>query len=73
MHETALILNAMSVMNMVTVSWTVHTRYLLQDLQQLTTNLTEVTMPDSVQNTTVKIETGEADSDHSLTVDDTAS
>ena len=33
---------------MVTLSWTVHTEYLLQELQQLTTNITEVTMPDQV-------------------------
>ena len=55
--QISLILDAMSVMNMVTLSWTVHTEYLLQELQQLTTNLTEVTMPDQVWDTTIKIKT----------------
>ena len=71
-HEIALLLDAMSVTNMVTLSWTVHTRYLLQELQQFTTNLTNVTMPDPVQGTTMKIKTDEADPDHSLTSKDTA-
>ena len=48
LHEIALILDVMTATNMVTLSWTVHTEYLLQELQQLTTNLTEVTMPDEV-------------------------
>ena len=50
----------------------VHAEYLLEELQWLTTNLTEVTMPDWVQDITVKIETGEADPDHSLTFEDIA-
>ena len=71
-HEIALILHAMSVKNMVTLSWAVHTRYLLQELQQLTTNLTEATMPDQVQGTNVKTEADKANPDHSLTFDDTS-
>ena len=59
-------------MNMVTLSWTVHKEYLLQEPQWLTTNLTEVTMPDQVWGKTMMIETGEADPDHSLTFEDTA-
>ena len=47
----ALILDAMSATNMGTVSWTVHTRYLLWQLKQLTTNVTGVTMPDQAQDT----------------------
>ena len=35
------------------------------------TNLTEVTMSDQVWDTTVKVETDEADPDHSLSFDDT--
>ena len=42
---------------MVILSWTVHTRYLLWELQQLTTNLIGVTIPDQGQGTTVKTET----------------
>ena len=53
-------------MNMVTLSWTVHTRYLLWKLQWLTTNLTGVTIQDQVQDTTMNTETGKADPDHSL-------
>ena len=45
LHEIALIIDAMSAMNMVTLSYTVLKKYLLQELQQLTTNLTDVTMP----------------------------
>ena len=48
MHEIALTLDAMSMMNMVTLSWTAHTEYLLQELQQHKTNYTRVTMPDQV-------------------------
>ena len=33
LHEIALILDAMNTMNMVTLSWTVHTEYLIQELQ----------------------------------------
>ena len=55
-------------MNMVTLSWIVHTGYLLQEPQQLITNpnLTEATMPDQVQGTTVKTGTGKIDPDHNL-------
>ena len=70
LHETAIILDAMSVMNMVTLSWTAHTEYLLQELQQHITNQTRVIMPDQVQSTTVKIERDEADPDHSLILGD---
>ena len=70
LHALAIILDAMSVMNMVTLSWTVHTEYLLQESQWLTTNLMEVTMSDSVWGTTVMIETGKADTDHSLAFED---
>ena len=56
----------MSVMNMVTLSWIVHTGYLLQEPQQNITNqiLTEATMPDQVQGTTMKTGTGKAVPDH---------
>ena len=64
-HDIALTLGAMSVMNVVTLSWTVHTEYLLQELQQHITNHTSITTPDKVQGTTVKTETDEADQDHS--------
>ena len=47
-HDIALTLRATNVMNMVTSSWTAHTKYLLQELHQLTTNLTGITMPDQV-------------------------
>ena len=43
-QETALTLGAMSVTNMVTLSWTAHTEYLLQELQQQITNHTRVIM-----------------------------
>ena len=59
-HDTALTLGAMSVMNMVKSSWTVHTEYLLQEFQQHTTNHTKVTMPDQVQVITMKIEAGQS-------------
>ena len=44
----------------VTLSWIVHTEYLLWELQQIITNpdLTEATMPDQVQGTTLKIGRG---------------
>ena len=45
-YEIALISDAMSAMNTVNLLWTVHIEYLLQELYQLTTNLTEITMPD---------------------------
>ena len=57
---------------MATLSWIVHTRYILQEPQQLTTNLPEVAMPDQVQDTTVKTETGKADPDHNLIFEDIA-
>ena len=43
LHKIALTSGAMSVMNMVMLSWTVHTEYLLQKLQQHITNHTRVT------------------------------
>ena len=55
---------------MVTLSWIVHTRHLLQEPQQLTTNPTEVTMPDQVQDTIIKTVTGKANPDHSLIFED---
>ena len=45
LHNITLTLGTMSVMNMV-ISWTVHMKYLLQELQQHITNHTKVTMPD---------------------------
>ena len=53
---------------MVTLSWIVHTGYLLQEHQQIITNanLTEATMPDQVHNTTMKTGTGEVNPDHNL-------
>ena len=67
-HEIALILKSMSVMNMITLSWIVHTGYLLQVPQWLITNpnLLEVTMPNQVQGTTMKTGTGEANPDHNV-------
>ena len=64
----ALILDALSVMNMVTLSWIVRMGYLLQEPQEIITNpnLTEATMPDHVHHTTMKTGTGEADPDHNL-------
>ena len=73
LHDIALTLGTMSVMNMVTLSWNAHTEYLLQELQQHITNHTGVAMPDQVQGTTVKTETDEANQDHSpIFVDITA-
>ena len=43
----------MSVINIITFSWIVHTRYLLQELQQLTTNLTGITMQEQVEEATL--------------------
>ena len=65
-HEIALILDAMSAMNMVTLSWIVHTWYPLQEPQQFIMNLSEVTKSDQVQDSTMKKETGEANLDHDL-------
>ena len=57
-------------MNLVTLSWIVHTRYLLQEPQQLITNLPEVTMPDQVQDTIMKIETGKVGPDCNFIFED---
>ena len=54
-------------MNMVTLSGIVQTRYPLQELQQLTTNLTGITMWDQIWDTIVGTETGKANPDHSHT------
>ena len=70
LHNIALTLGAMSVTNIVTLSWTAHTEYLLQEPQQHITNSTKVTTPNQFQGTTVKIETGKADPDHSPTFKD---
>ena len=51
-------------MNMVTLPWIAHTRYLLQEPQQIIRNLPEATMPDHVHYTTVKTETGKTNPDH---------
>ena len=55
LHEIALTLGAMSVLNIVTLSWTAHTEYLLQELLQHIKIHTRVTMSDQVQGTTMKI------------------
>ena len=68
-HNIALTLGAMSAMNMVPLSWTVHTEYFLQELQQHITNQTRVTTPDQLQGTTVKIGTDGVNPDHSLTTE----
>ena len=59
---------------MVTLSWIVQTGYLLQEPQQIITNLnlTEATMPDQVQGTTVKTGTGKVNPDHNLIFADIA-
>ena len=59
---------------MVTLSWIVHTRYLLQEPQQIITNpnLTEVTMIDQVHNTTMQTEICEVNPDHNLIFTDIA-
>ena len=67
-----LTLDAMSAVHMVTLSWTVQKRYLLQEPKQLTTSFTEVTMADQTWGTTMKTETGEADPDHNLIFEDIA-
>ena len=69
-HKTVFTLGAISATNMVTLSWTAHTEYLLQGLLQQITNHTSVTMPDQVQGTTMRIETDEADPDHSPSLQD---
>ena len=55
-------------MGMVTLSWIIHTGYLLQEPQQIITNpnLTEATTPDQVQGTTVKTGIGKVIPDHNL-------
>ena len=62
-HEIAILLDALSVMNIVTLSWIVHTGYVLQEPQQLITNpnLMEATMPDQVQGMSMKTGTGKID------------
>ena len=64
----------MSVTNMVTLSWIAHTGYLLQEPQQIITNLNlpEAAMPDQVHDTTVKTGTGGVNSDHNLIFADIA-
>ena len=69
-HDIALTLGAMNVSSMVISSWTVHTEYLLLEPWQHITNHTKVTMTDWVQGTTVKIETGKGNPDHSPTTKD---
>ena len=61
-------------MNMVTLSWIVHTGYLLQEPQQNITNpdLTEAAILDKVQGTTMKTRTGQVISDHNLIFTDIA-
>ena len=61
-------------MSMVTLSWIVHTGYLLWEPQQNITNpdLTETIMPDQVQGTTVKTGTGKVIPDHHLIFTDIA-
>ena len=65
LYDISLSLGAMLVSNMVTLSWTVHTEYLFQELKQHITNHMKVTTPDQVQGTTMKIETDKANPDHS--------
>ena len=73
-HDIALILDASSVMSMVTLSWIVHTGYLLQEPQQIitNTNLTDAAMPDQVQGTIMKTGTGKVIPDHNLIFTDIA-
>ena len=61
-------------MSVVTLSWIVHTEFLLWEPQQNINNpiLTEATMPDQVQGTTVKTGTGKVIPDHSLIFTDIA-
>ena len=72
LHDIALTLGAMNVMNMVISSLIVHTEYLLQELQWHITNHTKDTMPDQDWDTSIKIETGKANPDHSPTFEDIA-
>ena len=67
-HKIALILDASSVITVVTLSWIVHTGFLIQEPQQIITNpnLTEATMPDHVHVTTIKKGTGNVNPDHNL-------
>ena len=64
----SLTLDASSVMSMVTLSWIVHTGYLLWEPQQNITNpdLTEAIPPDQVQGTTMKTGTGKVVPGHNL-------
>ena len=55
---------------MVTLSWTAHIEYLLQELQQHITNHARVTTPDQVQSTTMRIEIDEANPDDSPILED---
>ena len=71
-HEIALTLGAMSATNMVTLSWTAYTEYLLQEFQQHIKNHTRVTMLDQVQGTTMKIVTDEANPEHNFILGDIA-
>ena len=61
-------------MSMVTLSWIVHTGYLLQVPQQNISNPdpTEAPMPDQVQDTTMKTGTGEVIPDYNLILTDIA-
>ena len=68
--DIVLTLGNMNATNMVISSWTAHTKYLLPELQRHITNHTKVTMPNWVQGTTVKAKIGEANPDHSPTIED---
>ena len=61
-------------MSMVTLSWIVHTGYLLWEPQQNINNpdLTEATMPDQVQGTTMRTGTGKVIQDYNLIFTDIA-
>ena len=73
-HKIALILDASSVMNIVTLSWIVHTGYLLLEPQQIITssNLTKATMPDQVLGSTMQTGTGNVNAVHNLIFADIA-
>ena len=66
-----LTLGAMNVTNVVISSWTAHTEN-LPELQWYIRRHTMVTMPNWVWGTTMKIDTDEADLDHSPTTKDIA-
>ena len=68
-HNSAFRIGIMSVMNMVISSWTIHTKYLLQELKCHITNHTKVTLPDHIWGTSNKIKTGKVNPDHSLTTE----